>query len=263
MVTVGSDNPFRSVLFVEGDPEALAANPATGQRRLAVGTDHLLYLVDDAGVATEVGGGSSGDVATDAIWDAAGDLAVGSGADTAGRLPIGAVGGHLSRINGAVAWDSGTSNPGSAAAGDRYWRSDLGLVIYYDGTRWLTQNVYTMEATGSSLSASGDLAYRSPYGGADMWLVDFGWCYQIAATHDATRYWEVSLHKYEAGGATDTTIVTLQSAKTGTIWANPAATAIGALLGTTIDLIYFTAAKFSTVGNMQVGVRLRYRLVIT
>jgi hypothetical protein len=55
-----SDNPFPSVLLVEGDPEALADNPASGQRRLAVGTDHLLYLVDDAGVATEVGGSGGG-----------------------------------------------------------------------------------------------------------------------------------------------------------------------------------------------------------
>jgi hypothetical protein len=53
----GSENPFPSVLLVEGDPEALDVNAAAGQRRLAVGTDHLLYLVDDAGVATEVGAG--------------------------------------------------------------------------------------------------------------------------------------------------------------------------------------------------------------
>lgn len=55
-MTVASDNAFPSVLLVEGDPEDLAANPAAGQRRLAVGADHLLYLVDDAGAATLVGG---------------------------------------------------------------------------------------------------------------------------------------------------------------------------------------------------------------
>jgi hypothetical protein len=49
------DNPFPSILMVEGDPEDLEANPAAGQRRLAVGADHLLYLVDDAGVKTAVG----------------------------------------------------------------------------------------------------------------------------------------------------------------------------------------------------------------
>jgi len=116
-MTVGSDNPFPSVLLVEGDPEALASNPSAGQRRLAVGTDHLLYLVDDAGTATLVGGPSiadildlptaetddtlvlapdgaggvefraetagGGDVATDAIWTTAGKVAVATGTATA------------------------------------------------------------------------------------------------------------------------------------------------------------------------------------
>lgn len=51
-----SDNPFPSILMVEGDPEDLASNPTAGQRRLAVGADHLLYLVDDTGTKTAVGG---------------------------------------------------------------------------------------------------------------------------------------------------------------------------------------------------------------
>lgn len=57
-----SDNPFPSILMVEGDPEALATDAAAGQRRLAVGTDHLLYLVDDAGVKTAVGSAGVADI---------------------------------------------------------------------------------------------------------------------------------------------------------------------------------------------------------
>src|SRR5678816_2119425 len=84
------DNPFPSILMVEGDPEALPdADPAAGQRRLAVGSDHLLYLVDPSGVKTQVGG-ASGAVATDALWDAKGDLAAGTGANTASKLTVGA-----------------------------------------------------------------------------------------------------------------------------------------------------------------------------
>lgn len=84
-----SDNPFPSVLMVEGDPEALAANPAAGQRRLAVGTDHLLYLVDDAGVATVVGGAGSSDL--DAILTASAgqdvaDALTGAAAPDAGNV---------------------------------------------------------------------------------------------------------------------------------------------------------------------------------
>lgn len=91
MALEAQNNPFTSILMVEAaDPEALPdADPAAGQRRLAVGTDHLLYLVSDTGVKTAVGG-AGGAVATDAIWDAAGDLAIGTGANTASKLAIGA-----------------------------------------------------------------------------------------------------------------------------------------------------------------------------
>ena len=77
------NNPFPSVLLVEGDPEDLEANPAAGQRRLSVDTAGDLFLTDDAGVATAVGGGGSGNVATDAIWTTAGKVAVATGTATA------------------------------------------------------------------------------------------------------------------------------------------------------------------------------------
>jgi hypothetical protein len=92
MALEAQDNPFTSILMVEAaDPEALAgdADPAAGQRRLVVGTDHLLYLLDDSGVKHAVGSGG-GAVATDAIWDAKGDLAGGTGANTASKLTVGA-----------------------------------------------------------------------------------------------------------------------------------------------------------------------------
>lgn len=39
-------------------------------------------------------------------------------------------------------------------AGQRYFRSDLGLACYYDGTRWLTVNEYTCELTTSEAQAA-------------------------------------------------------------------------------------------------------------
>jgi hypothetical protein len=90
MALEAQNNPFTSILMVEAaDPQTLPdADPSAGQQRLAVGTDHLLYLVNSAGTKTQVGG-ASGAVATDAIWDAKGDLAGGTGANTAARLTVG------------------------------------------------------------------------------------------------------------------------------------------------------------------------------
>jgi len=111
---LGSENPFPSVLMVEGDPEDLAEDAAAGQRRLAVGTDHLLYLVDDTGTKTAVGG-STTTVATDTIWNAAGDIVQGTGSDTAARLGIGTAGQVLTVNGGATAVAWATPSAGASA----------------------------------------------------------------------------------------------------------------------------------------------------
>ena len=117
MALEAQNNPFTSILMVEAaDVEALPdADPAAGQRRLAVGTDHLLYLVSDSGVKTQVGGGGiANPLATDSLWDAAGDLVQGTGANTSAKLSAGTAGKVLTS-NGAAAaltWEtpSGSSD---------------------------------------------------------------------------------------------------------------------------------------------------------
>jgi hypothetical protein len=93
-----SDNPFPSVLFVEGDPEALADDPASGQRRLAVGTDHLLYLVDPSGVKTQVGGGLADPMTT------RGDIIIRNASNVTARLGRGSSGQVLRSDGTDVAW---------------------------------------------------------------------------------------------------------------------------------------------------------------
>ncbi len=54
-MTVGSNNPFPSVLLVEQG--SAPANPASGQQRAYIKTsDHLLYVVNSSGTVTAVGG---------------------------------------------------------------------------------------------------------------------------------------------------------------------------------------------------------------
>jgi hypothetical protein len=72
-------------------------NPAADSRRLFLGEDGLLHLIDSAGTVTDVG---SGGVATDAIFDAKGDLVGGTGANTAARLAVAANGSLLRAASG-------------------------------------------------------------------------------------------------------------------------------------------------------------------
>lgn len=130
----GSENPFPSVLMVEGDPESLDENPAPGQRRLAVGTDHLLYLVDDAGVATEVG--SSGAL-TDPMTTR-GDIIVRNASNVTARLPIGSSGKVLQSDGTDISWQTpaagGTTLTASgtyAGNGVPYANSTLGANVAF------------------------------------------------------------------------------------------------------------------------------------
>jgi hypothetical protein len=107
MALEAQNNPFTSVLMVEAaDVEALPdADPSAGSQRLAVGTDHLLYLVNSSGTKTQVGGGGgiANPLATDSLWDAAGDLVQGSGANTAAKLGAGLAGQTLLSAGAAAA----------------------------------------------------------------------------------------------------------------------------------------------------------------
>lgn len=64
-----------------------------------------------------------------------------------------------SRVRETPLTSSGTAFPSGPATGMRFFRSDLGLECYYDGTRWLTLNEYeciltTSEAQAASFNAT-------------------------------------------------------------------------------------------------------------
>jgi hypothetical protein len=216
---------------------------------------------------TGLTGISSGAVATDAIWDAAGDLAVGSGANTAARLAIGAAGGAVSRINGAVAWNSGTSFPGSAATGDRYWRTDLRMEFFYDGTRWLstTQRVLTMDAraahSSSGLAATATLGNMA-MPNVDIYVEDFRViAFASAGAFDGTNHWVITLDKLTTGNAS-TTIGTLtmnsQTSNNWKVWE----VAVDAVVALSAHVVFrLVATKVLSAPNLFLASEVTYRLV--
>lgn len=116
MALEAQNNAFTSILMAEAaDPEALSgdADPAVGQRRLVVGADHLLYLLDDSGVATLVGSSGSSDL--DAIitassgQDIADALAAAAAPDAGNAFATMAdVGAGGSDLLGRTTWSTGS-----------------------------------------------------------------------------------------------------------------------------------------------------------
>lgn len=223
-------------------------------------TAWLWGFPDNSGAAGET-------VATSTIWDAAGDLVVGTGADAAARLAIGAVGGHVSRINGAVAWDSGTSNPGSAVAGDRYWRSDLKMIIYYDGTRWLSEQLFHATfgtAINISATATGTRFRPAMSPALDLWLVAADISVGVFGTNNGSNYWTYTIDKRASNDGATTIFTADTSAVTASTWTH-VVTAIGAscAYSTAFNFIIQASVKTGTPANLQLAGGFTYRLIVT
>lgn len=246
-------------------------NPPADYRRAFLGEDGQFHLKDSAGTVTDIGSGS-GNVAADAIWDTAGDLVVGTGANTAAKLVKGAAGANLSSYNGVVAWNGGTSFPATPATGDRYWRSDLGMEFYYDGTRWLSTQLFTLPApgiplAGISASAGFTRSVAPPLlGGSDAYLVSVSCGFIVASGGTAlsgSHKWEIVITKRFTGGSTDFVTVTINSGNSNE-WRS-STTSVGALMnsGTTHHEIDTTAVKTGSPGNLTGSISLNYRIVAT
>lgn len=273
-----SDNPFPSILITEGtEPSA----PAAGKQRLYIdSTTHHLKRTDSSGTDVDIESAAANGLATDTLWDAAGDLVVGSGANTAAKLTKGSAGGYLSMINGAVAWNSGTSFPGSAVAGDRYWRTDLNLEFFYNGTRWLTITQYRLitgafhpGSTTTNVTATTTPYERVavPYLGScsdvwiETWVLNF-YVYSGATALGASHNWVASLNgsRDNTNGTLDAiTSVTVNSGSSAVI--RRSAAAVGALMdnGTAHDWFVVNVTKTGTPGNWESYSEILYRMVAT
>jgi hypothetical protein len=253
------------ITYVEG---SAPSTPSSTRVVIYAKSDGLMYSKDDAGTETLMSGGSSGSVATDTIWDAAGDLAVGSGANTAAKLTIGAAGGAVSRVNGAVAWNSGTSFP-TAATGDRYWRTDLRLEGFYDGTRWLSTTLYRVNfgATEVLIPKTDTNALVTMQ--RDLVLDEFGVRLEdfiattfVATTNNGTHFWTVDFD-WETAGASSTTLATFDTASDTAGNFTRHRVAIDAVLDSTAREFRMTVEDTGSPGTIRVMGGYTYRLILT
>lgn len=159
---------------------------------------------------------------------------------------------------------SGTSNPAGPAAGDLFFRSDLGLLIYYDGTRWLTVTQYqapfapqvgiTGGLAGAQMATSYDL---------DMWIEKVTATLYVIAPNDASNYWTLTFIKSNPTAGTSTLgSYTTQSDAPATRLRK--SIAVGAALGggASWPLIYLLSSKTAAPGAIDHNNILVYRLIV-
>lgn len=259
-MALGSNNPFPSELFVEGSAPASPA--ATNFRLYFDSADHLLKWKNSAGTVTTIATGASS--MTNPMTTTQ-DIIVGGASGTPGRLAAGAAGGALVSLNSVLAWNSGTSMPANKATGDRYWRTDLGIEAFYDGTRWLALGQPQIVTFGwENMTASGTIPssrfpLRSDF---DIYVIDLVTTTVAFTTNNGTNFYTMRLQKTNGANADTVVATTVTSADTAGTWTNHI-TSINAVIDyATYKSLYFDVIKTLSPGALYGTIGFTYRRVV-
>jgi hypothetical protein len=227
--------------------------PDADYRFMFLGEDGHWHAKESADVVTDLSGLAN-------PMTTAEDIIYGGASGTPTRKAVGAAGGALSVINGALAYNSGTSFPGSVVAGDRYWRTDRGLEYYYDGTRWLTTQLHvvtigrnpineTVQPISQALSPQNTHRAVAPSDLYDLWVENCRFTIRVNTTNSGSHYWTLEFLSVGAAGAS------LGSANTSADAADTIlrkTITVNALFGTTNTLIQTLLTKTGTPGTVDV-----------
>lgn len=181
-------------------------------------------------------------------------------------------GGYVNALGGIYAASNVFPSP---TLNLNFFRSDLKMWFFYDGTRWLSSNLYllpiqdrvgSMDSTGVAATTVSVLreAIGDLQGGSDIWLVNVqhGFFVNGGTALDAANKWAVVLEKVDSAAAR-TTIDTLTiSSGTSSVFRSNTQT-LGALLGTTSFRYSVSLTKTGTPGPLLLRSTLAYRIVAT
>lgn len=171
---------------------------------------------------------------------------------------------RLSRALEAFHWiigGKGVAFPSSPTTNDLFYRTDLGLLCFYDGSRWLTAHEYTAPFgdwnAGGPYSTSGSSPVTPWHTDYNPWITRAYYTLFVNGTNNGSNYWTVTL---TTGGGTS-------------VWASNTSALSGSTVYTvnqTVSATYTTPGYFyynltttGTPGALRFVGSFRYRLVVT
>lgn len=233
------------------------------------GKVYVCTVAGTPGTWVLAGGGSGGSPLT-----TKGDL---YGYSTAGaRVPVGADGTVLQASSAAALglaysanpFMSGTAFPASPATNDMCFRTDRGLLYYYNGTRWLTVTLYreslfqSTAQTQSGYSGDATIGYMPMWATTyDLFLEDFYASTYAGATNNATNYWTIELDEVNAANAATSLGTFNTSGDTAGNWATHDLALAVSVASATYKLFQVTITKTGTPGVLYPEIALSYRLI--
>lgn len=155
-------------------------------------------------------------------------------------------------ISGSVRQSGGTAFPSSPVTNERFFRTDRGLEYFYDGTRWVTVHEYHIPMGGSNatLSASTNVFGAAQlWNGEDIYITNLYAKINVAATNNATNYWDMVWQKIESGAVSAATLTTVSTSADSAGWIEKT-TAINAA-HTDLAAIRVNLTKVLGPGNFQ------------
>lgn len=160
-----------------------------------------------------------------------------------------------------------TSFP-TGVTGLRVRRSDLDyLIFFYDGTRWVTEQVFSVNVSDgnnsfSATTIAGRATLTFPHF-SDLWLMDFHVGYIAGSTNDATHHWTIALEGRSSALVATTLASISTSGDTGGTGQSKSV-AIDALKSTGSQVyLDVLVTKVNSPSNLSVGCTATFRGIAT
>ena len=166
---------------------------------------------------------------------------------------------------------AGTSFPGGPSSGDLFYRSDLHLQFFYDGTRWLSLSQYTM-----ALSRAGDATEpATATKNAGYWepLLETIYIEAVyvgfyvaggASALSGSHKWVLTLTVWDSAGSQGAAIATINiDSGSSSVFRALSATSVNTATLASDTLVSTNITKTGSPGNLYAKARLVYRLIAT
>lgn len=154
-----------------------------------------------------------------------------------------------------------TSFPGSPTTGQRVLRTDRNIEYFYDGTRWLSSQLFLVETRPDTfpMTASGNIRARNPFAGVyDIYVEKVNGPVSQTSADSAANYFVFQLYKEGGSSVTLGTTFSTQN-DTNNAWVGKSVT-INAVVDSTFTRLTIDAAKTGT-STMYPLLGVQYRLV--
>jgi predicted GH43/DUF377 family glycosyl hydrolase len=203
-------------------------------------------------------------------WDEGVLLGTGTVFNFVGSNVEATISGSVVRVSvtdaGGGGYDEGTSFPVGPSTDDKFYRTDRNLLYYYDGTRWLSTEVFRetffpSDNTNPTTTHGASLgAWPVRQGDNGIYVLTVDAVTLVVTTNDGSNYWTISYNWRNQANSSTELVNTNTSADTATNWYNKS-TSVNAVLDSTARYLNIVVNKTNAPGSIYVYPAIRYRLI--